>query len=286
MSNALVSFKDRPLPELKPDFYHLLLLIPIILLLSLLSSGCAGLKNRNYPICNNKALQIADNIKNINIGIHSYRGIGWLNLKNGKRRERFRMAFVALPPNKIRLTLMISGLPIETIIADGKKVIFLSHTNKHSLYEIHSPNPSLVRIISIPVRIRDIISLLAGRIPLKEFNCAYFGDSGRYEGKNNKPQKRLLILNKKWNGMIQKIIYHSDNHTPNNEFIDKYELQKENNSLIYSISLNNFIKCGHFKIPFIINLSDNSGRKLYINITAYSADIPLKDSVFSLTEQE
>ena len=140
-----------------------------VLIISFMSvslfSGCAGLKSKNTFECNKKALQYAYKIKNLNRDLLSCRGIGWLRISDGEKKEKFRIAFAVSMPDKIRLTLMISGLPVETIIANGKKIIFLSHTKKHKLYKIDSPNPSLAGIISIPVKVQDIIALLSGRIP-------------------------------------------------------------------------------------------------------------------------
>ncbi len=242
---------------------------------AILGSGCAGLKNEKPCILDIKALKSADRIKNINNNLRSFNGIGWLYISRRKQqKEKYRIAFVALAPDKIRLTLMISGLPVETIIADGEKMIFVSHTGKHKIYKINAPDPSLAKIISIPVKIKDIIALLSGRIPLRDFDYAYYLKKEKSRGNTT------LMLNKKRGGKIQKIISDAK------EFVRQYELFDNNKRLIYSISYGYFKNFGQFQIPQEINLMDRSGRKIDLEITDYNANIPVKDSVFTLTESE
>ncbi len=243
-----------------------------VISVAILGSGCAGLKNKNPCVFDIKALKSADRIKNINNNIRSFNGIGWLYISGRRQqKEKYRIAFAALVPDKIRLTLMISGLPVETIIADGKKMIFVSHTGKHKIYKINDPDPSLAKIISIPVKIKDIIALLSGRIPLKDFDYAYYL-------KKEKSKGNTLMLNKKRGGEIQKIISDAK------EFVRQYELFDNKQHLIYSISYGYFKNFGQFQIPQKINLMDRSGRKIDLEITGYNANIPVKDSVFTLTE--
>lgn len=243
-----------------------------VISVAILGSGCAGLKNKKTPVFDIQALKSAHRIKNINNNIRSFRGIGWLYISGrGQQKEKYRTAFVALVPDKIRLTLMISGLPVETIIADGRKIIFISHTGKHKIYKINDPDPSLARIISIPVKIKDIIALLSGRIPLKDFDYAYYL-------KREKSSGGTLMLYKKKGGEIQKIISNSKMR------VRKYERFDNKKHLIYSILLDDYENFGQFQIPLNINIMDRSGRKIDLKITGYKANIPVKNSVFTLTE--
>ncbi len=243
-----------------------------VISVAILGSGCAGLKNKKPPVFDIEALKSAYRIKNINNNIRSFRGIGWLYISGREQqKEKYRIAFAALVPDKIRLTLMISGLPVETIIADGRKIIFVSHTGKHKIYKINDPDPSLARIISIPVKIKDIIALLSGRIPLKDFDYAYYL-------KKEKSRGSTLMLKRKRGGEIQKII------SDPKELVRQYERFDNKKRLIYSILFDHFKSFGQFQIPQKINLMDRSGRKIDLEITGYNANIPVKDSVFTLTE--
>ena len=239
---------------------------------AILGSGCAGLRNRKPSVFDIKALKSADRIKNINNNIRSFKGIGWLYISGKNRqRQKFRIAFAAHSPDKIRLTLMISGLPVETSIADGKKIIFLSHTGKQKIYKSNDPDPSLAKIISIPVKVKNIISLLSGRIPLKDFDNAYYLEK-------DKSGRSTLILNKKRGGTIQEII------SDKKKLVRQYQRFDNKKRLIFSILFDYFKKFGQFQIPQKINIMDRSGMKIELEITGYNANTPVKDSAFTLTE--
>lgn len=243
----------------------------IIMSSFILFSGCAGLRP-NRPNCHDKkALKLAESIEDFNKNINSCTGIGWIRVSRKGRIDKFRAAWAVLNHDKIRLTLMNSGFPVETIIADGRKVIFLSHTHKHSLYKINSPNPSLADILSIPVKVRDIISLLSGQIPIKTFDYACLL-------KTVNPGKKTLILHKKWRTGAQQVIFDPDN------IIRAYELFGSEDHLMYSVSFSEFNTCGVFQIPFKIIIRDSLDRSLSLEITGYRVNSPVKDSAFSLTE--
>ncbi len=248
-------------------FYSAWVIISAFILLS----GCAGL-NPGRPDCHTKqAFKLANSVKDLNKNIKSCTGIGWIRISTKKRTDKFRIAWVALNPDKIRLTLLDTGFPVETIIADGEKVIFISHTGKHSLYKINTPNPSLMAILSIPVKVRGIISLLSGRIPLKNFNSACLSGS-------DNSGKMTLILNEEWRGMSQKIIFDPKG------LICKYELLDSEKWPLYSVSLAKFKTYGISRIPLKIKITDASGRDLELEITDYRVNTPVKNSAFSLTE--
>ncbi len=299
------------------------LLICLIFITSIFFlSGCAVFNFFKPPVQDIKALNLVQEIKNRNKGIETCKGTGWLTLssKTGKV-ERFRMAWAASFPDKLRMTLLSSGHPVETIIADGKRVIIVSHTGNHSPQTINSADPSLKNIISIPVTMQDVISLLAGRMPMIKFDYAYILprvknkdiqynrhgrsiviDSGHNEKmkvfKKTNPDKdfdietrntekvfndqtigQILALKKKWAGKTQKIFIDTNQNILGCQFFD------QDKKPYYSISYSEYLKYEPFTIPARINLNENSGNHITIEITAYMANIPIKSSVFNLTDQ-
>ena len=87
------------------------------------------------------------------------------------------MAWAAVYPNKIRITFLLSGNPVETIISTGEKISFLSHSGKHSFYTSDAKDPDMKDYLDVPVKMSELISIFLGHIPLKEFNDAYFSPS-------------------------------------------------------------------------------------------------------------
>ena len=271
----------------KPGFLICLIFIISIFFLS----GCAVFNFFKPPVQDIKALSLVEDIKHFNKDIETCKGTGWLSLssKTGKV-EKFRMAWAISFPDKLRMTLLSAGHPIETIIADGKKVILVSHTGTHSPGTINSANPSLKSIISIPLKMQDVITLLAGRIPIVKFDYAYLLPRGRSKKNQDETENmekafniktidQTLVLKKKWARKTQKIFLDTNQNILGCQFFD------QDKKPYYSISHSEYLKYKSFTIPAKININENSGNHITIEITAYQANIPIKSSVFNLTDQ-
>lgn len=243
----------------------------IMILSFLLVFGCSGLKSTQPRISDTEAAALAEHIKNINKEIKTCKGSGWITILSGNKKQRYRVAFALSLPDRIRMTLLSAGIPIETIIADGKAVTFLSHTGEHSPYRIDSKNPSLKKFVLIPLKIKDIIALFAGQIPLHDFDSASIL-------KNNNSKETILLLKKRWQGDTQKIYLNSNNN------VYKFEVLDIRGEHLYSISLSDFKQYNSLQIPLKSIIINNSGKSLNFEITDYHPDITVKESVFTLTE--
>ena len=247
------------------QFFSVLLTINLLLLFS----GCSSKKNNNPIFYSNKALLFTNKIKNINKDIKTSKGIGWVNFSDKGKKEKFRIAWAISNPDKIRISIIKSGIPIETIIFNGKAIVFFSHTGKHPLYKINSNNPSFKKNLFLPIKIRDIIALLSGQIPLWDFDFAYLL-------KNNKLVANTLILGKKLKQETQKIFLSSNYDIIKLEYLD---LIKEP---FYTIELLKYKEYNSFRIPFKLIIKEKSGKSLSLEITKYHTNIPLQKDVFNL----
>lgn len=86
------------------------------------------------------------------------------------------------------------------------------------------------------------------------------------------------MLNQQRGGNIQKIMSDLEG------LVRKYDCFDNRKRIIYSILFDDYKSLGQFHIPQKINIMDRSGRKIDLKITGYNANIPVKDSVFTLTE--
>lgn len=248
---------------------------PISLLLicatAVLISGCAGLMTPKNTIHDEKAAMLAAQIKSINQNLHTFKGTARVTIVDGSKSQRMTIAWAAMLPDKIRLTILNSGIPVETILADGSRVIFVSHTGKHSLHEINSPNPSLERIVSMPVRIQEIISILAGQVPMEPFNRQALSDK-----KNS--SETTLVLAKKWGGTVGMVQFDKEEH------ISRFQRLNREKETLYSVERLNLKTYKTYTIPSTTIINDGSGRTMTLKITGFYPDIPVKESLFSLTE--
>jgi len=233
--------------------------------------GCSGLTLRSSRTNVLKAETVVDQIRKINKEIQTCKGKGWLTLSKDGKKEKFRIAWAAKIPDKIRMTLLSAGHPVETIIADGQSLWLISHTGKHLPHKIDDPDPSLSNILSIPVKPREIIALFAGQVPLQPYDSVYLLNE-ELSGET------IVVFKKKWVGTVARLFINS-RETP-------FKLQRidKKGNPVYTIRFDRFNLVTSYSIPFLSVIEDSSDRHITLEITDYKADTPINDTVFILTE--
>lgn len=277
--------------------------ICLLVIASTIFSGCAVLNFLKPEVQDLKAMHIVKELQNRNRTLKTSKGTGWITLAGNKKTQKFRMAWAASFPDKIRITLLSAGHPMETIAADGNKLTIVSHTGSHPPHTINSSNPSLKHIISIPVTIQDIITLLCGRIPLGEFDSAHFFSLPKPADTNIRPENpfkidttgtegqkgtahnlklqscQMLILKKKWSGKTRKLFMDDAWNV-----FGLYIMDQDKTPCL-SVLYDEYSQFNEFTIPSKININERSGFRMNLEITGYQANIPIKQSVFTLTDQ-
>ncbi len=236
-------------------------------------TGCASL---NFKAMHNiKVYDLAKQISNTNKEIKTSKGLGWLKITENHTEIVFKIAWITEPPDKIRATLISGGLPVETIASNGEKIAFFSHTGKHKLKTYNIKNPSLEDIILIPVRIRDIIALLSGQIPIKDFKYAFI------DNQINQIDNSLetIILKNSADKGIQKLYLDSEKQ------VKKYMLTDWKADPLYNIVFLDSIKIDSLTIPSKILIQDNLNRKVTLEISKFHKNLSLKKSLFTLTDK-
>lgn len=233
-------------------------------------SGCAAINFKNKH--DNLAYDFATEIRKTNSEIKSSKGLGWLKIKarNSENSDtHFKIAWVAEPPDKIRITILSSGFPLETVVYNGAKISIFSHTGKHSLKTYNVKNPSLKEILSIPVNIHDIILLLSGKIPIRDFQYAFFENT----------IKPAIVLKNKLGSGIQKFNVNSKNQ------ITRYISADWEFKPIFEIVFSDYMTIDSAVIPFKMLIKDNLDREVTLEIFKFYINQPVKNSLFTLTEQ-
>ena len=245
--------------------------VMVVLLGLFLLSGCALLPGR-YQKKDLKAIQAADKVRQFNQEIITSRGTGNLFLTRNGQTETYRMAWVAKWPDCLRMTLLSSGIPLETIAADGKTLTFVSHTGRHSPHTMNQPNPSLKPILSLPVKVKDIIALLTGKIPLKGGS-----NVSLYTAENNTSR---LVFKNGWGLPMEKIFLNETGQ------VTEYWKLSSDGPPVIKLNFAQFYRFDGYPIAQTTVLTDSHHRKLGFQITAFSPNIIIKnkDSVFHLTE--
>ncbi|MCP3941374.1 MAG: DUF4292 domain-containing protein [Desulfobacteraceae bacterium] len=241
----------------------------LILFLLILTSGCAPLRPQTDPILDKKARGLADDILSSNQEITSSKGTGWVTLTTDTRKDKFKIAWAAQAPNRLRITFLMSGYPFETIVATGKHVTFISHTKEHKPYTTISSNPDLKKFIGIPVKLSEIIAILLGQIPVQRFDHAWFkADNSNYSS---------IVLAQNWKSTFQQI------HLDTNKKVQQLLFLDKDDTRLYEITYLNYQSYGKNRIPVTLLIQDATGQKIHLSFTRFIPNPPIKESVFRLT---
>ena len=212
------------------------------------------------------------NIRLKNRNLKTFKGIGKITFwEEDKKNITSSIAWVGSDPDMIRIAILnISGQPLLSLANDGQWFYFLSHTD-NSFYKKRSSCPNLKKAIQIPIKPVEIVSLLAGRIPLYEYHTANII-------RNKK--KEYVIVFKKSGYVIQKIYLNEDKKN-----VQKVEMFEAKENLLYSIEIDGSQKINGYHVPLKLSVSSNNGNGFKIDVHKYWTEVSINPSIFVLTPQ-
>ena len=220
------------------------------------------------PFLDKTAWQSARALQSLNQDIHTSKGTGNLRLTSSTGVQTFQIAWAAQAPNRVRMTLTVMGHPVETIAADGNRVTFVSHTGRHKPHTPASDDPDLEPYTQIPLKLSDLICMLLGQIPIKKFDDAWMlpEDLSR------------LRLQKKFGSHTQELTL-----APGQP-IRMLRLLDRTKNIRYEIHYHGFDTLDSRRVPVDLTITDGKSRSAHITISRFWANIPVKESVFQLTQ--
>jgi len=224
----------------------------------------------------NEAKNLLATLENKNSSLKNFKGIGKIKVwHNNKIQIDERVAWVGSESQKISIAVLISGFPAVKLASDGEWFYYLEvQGNKHLFKKIRASNANLKRLIAIPIHSNDVITLLAGRVPLRDHHSAYIISKPSDTG-------YVLILKKRWWGVIEKIYL---DHTKTR--VRQIEVFNRSGSLVYRVAFDNIREIKGYRVPFRFNISNDEGADCQLDIDRYWADVSVSSSVFVLTPPE
>jgi hypothetical protein len=221
-----------------------------------------------------EAQKILLHIKGKNNTLETFKGIGNAKLtgKNGTRM--YRMAYSGTKQNKLRIVVLEAGQSVETFATDGKYFYLISHTNQHRFIKKRLSDSSLKRIISIPVKIEELIDLLSGRIPLSKYDEAILE-------KNNVASGYILIMRKKWRGIVEKIFLDESKSK-----ISRFEIFNHVGQLSYRVLLSDVREIDGFTIPLKFKIATSGDNSFELDVDRYWANTVVSESMFELKSSD
>jgi hypothetical protein len=252
------------------------IIIPLIA--ALFITGCAVFKPaRELEITPadkvNKVQDLLAVLKTKNDSLKNFKGIGNIQIRQNARLQLDqRIAWIGEKPLKISIAVLVSGYPAVKLATDGKWLYYLEvHGQDTTFQKFKASDPSLKKLISIPIASSDVITLLAGQIPMPEFDSASLIEE-------KAPPGYVLVLKKKWWGVRQKIYY--DQSLSEVRRVDVFH---RSGSLKYRVEIERLQSVNGFQVPLKLRLRTPEGADCLLHIDRYWVNVDPLPEVFVLT---
>ncbi|CAN2040729.1 putative DUF4292 domain-containing protein [Candidatus Magnetomoraceae bacterium gMMP-15] len=263
----MILLSNQKLKARKPAL--VMFFISLCFVCQMFLSGCA-VKKMTKPV---RALDLPDpinlisHIKTLNQDLKSFKGIGKFKISGHARSSRQgRAVLLGLLPERLRIEVLNPlGQPMMSLASDSKWLYFLSQSDGN-FYKKRSDSSNLSRFILIPIKPLELVSLIAGQIPL----CKYSRLEIQQQGKDY-----ILILKQKWGRIRQKIYIAEDKKTV--KAIERFD---GFGKILYKAEFNNFKQVQEFKLPFSLILSNADKVVCRLNLDRFLTNIIVKDSQF------
>ncbi|MDY6791235.1 MAG: hypothetical protein SWH54_08205 [Thermodesulfobacteriota bacterium] len=220
-----------------------------------------------------EAANLLSSLNTKNQNLKTFKGIGSIRLwQNDNPGIHERVAWAGANPASLRIVVLASRHPVIKLSTDGSFLYYLDLTTHPPFFKkIRSTDASLDRLVSIPIRSSDVVSLLSGRIPIYKHTSADLI-------KNKSEKGYILVLKKRWQGTVEKI-YLEENKSD----IQAIEIFKPAGSLKYRAAFKTMQHIKGYQVPLKLVISNNDGSGFMLDIERYLADVEVSPSMFVLS---
>jgi hypothetical protein len=243
-------------------------------------AGCSGLsREKQLPLdaaAKAEAQAVLANLSRHNAGLNNFKGKGKIKVwQKGRLKFREKVYWVGSETSKISIVLLIGGYPAVKMASDGKWFYYYEVGEGKPIYKkIAASDASLKRIISIPIQTDDVLSLIAGRVPIREYHRAIL------ERQDAKPGY-VLILEKRWWGITEKI-YLDQTKTQ----AQQVEFYSRSGSLIYRARFDQMQTINGYRVPARLSITNGTDADFELEINAFWTDVAVTPSMFVLQPPE
>lgn len=250
--------------------------VMIMVLGAVLLTGCSSLSSKILKPEDSAAMAeariVLHTLGSQNEKLTSFKGIGKIEVwQNGQKRIDERIAWIGSGAVKLSIVVLISGHPAVKMASDGKWFYYYETRQGEPIYKKRpATDATLQRIVSIPIKISDIIELLAGRTPLRDHQTALLLSQNPGAG-------YVLILKKRWWGIVEKIILAEDKTR-----VRQIEFFNRSGALIYRARFDEMQFVDGYQVPSRLSISSDESVDFQLEIERYLADVPISPSMFVL----
>ena len=199
-----------------------------------------------------------------NEGLATFKGIGTLRLFRPEGLQTARAAWIAQPPDRLRLELLgAAGTPLASLAADGDRFDLYLH-DRAKTYRRHSADDSIEKIIGVPLKTEEVVSLLGGRVSIVDFQKATLvGD--------------VLELADGAGRVLQTV---RTSPVGGSELV--MERFDADGIRCCQVHLGNFRSAGGFLAPGTIRVTDGQGERLLLSVDRFWANPKVAPGAFEL----
>jgi hypothetical protein len=217
--------------------------------------------------------KILHDMGQINAGLLTFKGTGKIKLWKKDSVQVVRTAWTGARPDKIRIVISgITGFPVASMAADGNWFYLMSYS-QDSFYKTQEHNPDLEKLVSIPVTAADIISLVSGAVPIRQY---------RYSTLKQMPDESgyiLSLMGERGND-VEKIYL---NRTRDRAY--RIEMFTLKGKPAYHADLSGETAADGFRIPARLVFGSDNGAGFQLDIDKFWPNSPVSQDMFVITDQ-
>ncbi|MCI0495708.1 outer membrane lipoprotein-sorting protein [candidate division KSB1 bacterium] len=246
----------------------------------LVITGCSGLTAISPPApLGPEELEKAAEVQRLlsalsdhNQLLKNFKGIGKIKVwQKDKLQFDERIAWIGSVPSKVSMAVLVSGFPVIKIASDGEYFYYYEVRNGRPYYKkLPTSDASLDQILSIQIKVSDILHLLAGRVPLRKHQSAALLDDNSGNG-------AVLELKNRWRGVIEKIFFDDTKSR-----VNQIEFLNRSGALIYRAKFEEMQTIQGYTIPLRLSISNDEGSHFLLDIVQYWVENTLAPSLFVL----
>lgn len=240
----------------------------VIIILSLFISACATLPR---PEQTAEAEALLAKLQAKNQGLKSFKGIGTIRFKDKEISQSSRVAWLGSQDGLLRISVLgVAGQPAASIAYNGENLYFFSHL-QGQFYKQKSADPDLEKLLSVPMKASELISLLMGRVPVVKYSAALIE-------RNNSGRSCVLILKSGWGRDLEKI--YLDDSRNNIEKVEIFD-----GSLVYRAEPAEPKRTDNYQIPFALTVSGKKA-EFSLSVDRYWINTSLSPDMFVLIQPD
>lgn len=261
-----------PLGTIRRLFREDRILAPAVVLAAVFLFSACGLRREAphmpAPDISPEIRQILIDIEAANSAVSTLKGVGRIRYTENGKPQGARAAWVAARGGRLRIEVLgIAGQPVASLSTDGKW-LYLNLPLQERYFKSRAADPSLEKLVSVPVTARETIALLTGRTPLRPFRTARLDRTADGAG---------LVLVDGRGRTVQKIYLDETRQR-----VQRFEVFSPPGRPSYRAVFEKMQRVDGFWVPKKLHLSTDRGDAVSLSIDRYWIDLPVAPSTFVL----